>query len=290
MRQFLRITATFAFMLVFTASMAFGQKVVNEQSGGSTADIEQTIPSPYANPHTVFGTGGPTVNGSTESGFTQQQGSALEVTQVSGSGGVRSQLVGEQFAGTNEMYVQQRFGANFARIVQRGGGGNLVKLRQKGGGGDGAIARFVQNGNNNTITGFDGSNNMLDGGITVWTGDTHAGNGNGLYSASQKKNDIAVVRQSGDMNTAQFAQEGGNVLRLQQNNGSSAQLYQNGTGNRFAAAPSGSGRFVQESSSLYATQMGDNNMITGGQNVPGSTAFLSQTGNDNSMVINSTVF
>jgi hypothetical protein len=292
MRQLLKNTFTLALALVFTAGMAFGQQVVNNQSGGSSADIQQTIPTVYANPHTVHGAsarGSKPVNGSGLDAFDQVQGSQLEATQTSGAGNHRSKLIGDQLDGTQEIYVQQAFGANFARIVQRNGTGNLVKLRQKGTGPVGAEARFSQTGDNNIITGLNGSNNQLDGGTTVWTGDTHTENGNGLYSASQKKNDLAVIRQRNGNNKARFAQEGGNALRINQFDGSVAEIYQNGSGNIVSKSQYGPA-FKQQSSNLYVTQFGDNNKVLGSQMVPGSAAYVNQTGGNNNTVINSMVW
>ncbi len=292
MRQLLRITATFALALVFTAGMAFGQQVVNNQSGNATADIQQAIPSGYTTPHTVQGNnsrGSNPVNGSGIDAFDQAAGSKLEATQVSGSGGVRSQLKGDQLDGAQEMYVQQRFGANEAEIAQLFGSGNLVKLRQKGGGGSGAFAEISQQGDNNVVTGLDGSNNQLDGGIAVWTGDTHTGNGNGLYSASQKAGDQATIRQRLGNNKARFAQEGGNRIAINQFDGSVLEAYQNGTDNTI----SGNNQFVQpfeqRSSELYVTQTGNNNTVLGAQKVDNSAAYVNQTGGDNNAVINSIV-
>lgn len=277
MRQFLRITATFTFMLVFTAGMAFGQTVATNQSGGSTADIEQTTTKTGVSAdHKVIGDFGPGVNGSSDPAFDQVQGSQLEATQIGFNESAVQLLEGEQLNGTNEMYVQQEFGANEAKILQNGDG-NLAKLEQR----DGASAFISQQGDDNVVDGL--RTNML-GVSNPGSGDTHAGNGNGLGSAVQTKNNVLTLYQRGNMNRLRFAQIDGeyNGIRLEQEDGSKAEIFQDGDGNRVEGQTQLTFRSFE--SNLYVEQVGDGNQVLGRQTAAGgSSIYVDQNGVSNAL-------
>ena len=274
MKKFL----TLAFALVFSTGIAFGQTATINQVDGSTADIQQTTTKPGVSAnHSVIGDWGPGVNGSSDPALDQVQGSQLEVTQIGFNTGQAQLLEAEQLNGTNEMYVQQEFGANEAKIIQKGDA-NLAKLEQR----DGASAFISQDGDYNTVDGL--RTNQL-GVSNPGSGDTHAGNGNGLGSALQSKNNVLSLSQSGSYNTLRFAQIGGeyNGIRLEQSGGGTAEIFQDGDGNRVEGQQQLT--FRSNASDMFVEQAGNSNMVLGRQTAAGSSVFVDQSGVSNMLKI-----
>jgi len=270
MRQLLRITATFALALVFTAGIAFGQTSVDlEQSGGSTSDITQKNPS-GGQASTLQGIrGGSNLTGG--DAFTQEGGSLLILEQIRGAGHV---LEGEQVGGFDHFIdLRQRGTAHTAKIDQRsaGGGGNIVRLDQATfGSSPGNDADIFQNGGDYVR----GSNFASVVSLPGRKGAKQDGSDNDLD-----------LRQRSGANRLRFAQVGdGNTIDMVQTQASTAEISQGGNGNIVAGGTSSGapvGTFRSENAELFVDQSGGD-VVVGGQTGAGfDSAYINQSGGSN---------
>jgi hypothetical protein len=271
MRQLLKNTFTLAVALVFTAGMAFGQQHTAdiEQSGGSTADIEQITQS-----QTVEGIDGGSQLRPNGNALTQEFGSDLTVYQFTGASGNRpgNLLQAEQEDGTQSMTVWQSGVDHEALIDQYGGSGNVAALEQ---GGSNADADIVQNG----------SGNVVDNAFESPRSRRVSGFQNRFKGSKQGSGSVANVEQTGQGNQLYFQQSSDETLQLKQTGGSYAEILQEGGMNTVAQNKDGSGIFNSlNGSDLYIQQNGGGNSVYGSQTTAGSsTGLILQSGGSNSV-------
>jgi hypothetical protein len=270
MRQLLKITATFALALVFSAGMAFGQQTADiEQSDASTADIEQVNQN-----QTVEGIDGGSQLRPDGNALTQEFGSELTVYQFTGPSGDKAGnlLQAEQEDGTQTVNVYQSGSDSEVLIDQYGGSGNTAKLEQDGSDAD---ADIIQNG----------SNNVVDNAVESPRELRVEGFQFRFKGSYQKGGSVADVEQTGQGNQLYFQQSSDETLRLKQTGGSYAEILQDGGMNTVAENKNGMGVFESlNGSDLYVQQKGGGNSVYGGQTTAGSsTGLILQTGGSNSV-------
>ena len=249
MRQLLRITATFALALVFTAGMAFGQDNFTdvEQVDGSIAEIDQEY---VGTQNIVRGLGGGS-DLTDGNAFTQEQKAKLVVEQAANGGTAGHLLEGEQLGGRHLIQLDQEGNSQDAFIRQEGAKFNRVKLRQKTATGEGNEANIFQN-----------SNSRVQGGnaappIVTLTKRKRA-------EQDGADNDLDLKQRSG-ANRFYFEQVGDfNTIDMEQTQTSTAVINQDGNDNIVAGSKSGMGTFDSANAELYVTQSGDD-VVYGGQ-------------------------
>jgi hypothetical protein len=322
MRQLLRITATFALALVFSAGMAFGQSPDNEtqvdqEGNDNTADVEQV----GQNQRAFVDQNGPGNSADAD------EGHRAFITQK----GIQDGIDGKN----NTAVVDQRFESNFAHsttINQFGAGnqaganqggnfaGNTVEIEQTGENNYSAIQqssavtfKSTQTGDNNIIAGFapgfdqlsppDGARGParqetgapFDGDLGLMDF-TQMGDGNRIAGAEQNVGrSLAKVYQDGGSEITVLTQTGGDhTVRLDQFSGSEAEIIQKGSNNELAGADQ-DGNFIDggvaEQTNADLNFYGEKSALQNGSGnelglfQDNGTANISQLGSSNKAVL-----
>jgi len=269
MRQLLKITATFALALVFTAGTAFGQNFVDlDQSDGSTANINQVVGN---GSNTVEGLRG----GSISSGdaFTQEGGSSLKATQKVFGGSASHLIEGEQEGSGHTITALQVGKSGQSATIDQTGSNNVARTWQKTGqsGVNGNRANVKQQGGDKLLGSIQASGTV------------------NFTQAHPQARQVGVdnflnIRQRAGSNKLYSQQLGDeNDIAMNQKFSSVAEVLQDGSNNSVAKNKSGNGIFQSRNAELYVQQTGSGNSVYGGQtnNSVTSTAYIVQDGMTN---------
>ncbi|WP_118840544.1 curlin repeat-containing protein [Salinibacter ruber] len=288
MRQLLRITATFALALVFTAGMAFGQDA-NEATVDQTGDKNEATVL-----QEILGTA------PNKTFLDQENGSEAFVFQLSrGAANVLTGFGGnDAFQKNGELEVNQQttVGA-MIRLNQVGGVADLdqvgsyhrIELRQ-GSGSEANIDQGAFREGPGSATGpSDGQIALVDqeSGDFADVEQGEVGHDNNFLDLNQNNgSNSAIVEQVEAESGNEFPQSpnarpgpNNNVARLDQYGGSDAEVYQRGVQNRLSGT-TGKGSFATQGngSFLRLKQNGDKNWTALDQNSGRQVARLDQSG------------